>query len=83
MFILPINTEKSVAKQFSTSMPCEEENGHSKTIDIKVINAKLFFATQVSKDIFYLLSKERFSHYYQHTLCVEWLETFSPPPDLV
>lgn len=83
LFILPISTSKSVAKQFSSSMPAEEEHGHNKTIDIKVINIKLLFAAQVSKDIFYLLSKEKFSHYYQHTLCVEWLETFSPPPDLV
>lgn len=83
MFILPISTEKTVAKQFSTSMPSEEEHGHSKTLDKKGINIKLLFAAQMSKDIFYLLSKDKFSHYYQHTLCVDWLETFSPPPDLV
>ncbi len=84
VFILPVSTSKTVAKQFSSSMPAEEENGHSKGIDIKELGVKLLHPIKhfnFSNDIFYLLSKEKFSHYKQHTFPVDWLETFSPPPD--
>ena len=84
MFIIPINTGKGIAKQFTTSMPAEEENGTSKTIDIKESEVKLFHpvnAFNFSSDAFYLVSKEKFSHFKLHIPTVDWLETFSPPPD--
>lgn len=84
VFILPVSTNKTVAKQLSTSMPAEEEHGSSKGADINESNLKLLHLVKhfnFSKDIFYLLSKERFSHYILHTFPVDWLETFSPPPD--
>ena len=86
VFILPVSTNKTLAKQFSTSMPSEEENGASKGFDINEFGIKLLHPIHhytFSNDIFYLLAKERFSHYTQHTFPVDWLETFSPPPDAV
>lgn len=85
VFILPVSIGKNVAKQFSTSMPAEEEHGSQKGFDLKENSSKLLHSFKhfnFSEDIFYLLSKERFSHYMQHTFPVDWLETFSPPPDL-
>ena len=32
--------------------------------------------------IFYLLSIEKFSHFHQHPSTIDWVETFSPPPEL-
>jgi hypothetical protein len=53
---------------------------------MKDINEKIvqFYKPQhqFSNDIFYLLSKEKFAHYIHHTFPVDWLETFSPPPDI-
>ena len=81
LFILPISTGKTVARQFLTSMPSEEEHGTPKGIDssVKLLHIAKYF--NFTDDIFYLLSKEKFSHYILHTFPVDWLETFSPPPD--
>lgn len=65
-------------------MPAEEEHSHAKGIDIKEIGAKLLHQIKhfnFSVDYFYLQSKERFSHYILLTFPIDWLETFSPPPD--
>lgn len=86
LFILPVNTKKGIAKQFTTSMPAEEEHGTHKGIDIDEIGHKLLHPLKhftLSHDIFYLISREKFAHFKLHTPAVDWLETFSPPPDLV
>lgn len=83
IFILPVSTNKTVAKQFSTSMPAEEEHSTPKGVDVnglKLLHCLKQF--NFSDDIFYLISKEKFSHYILHTFPVDWLETFSPPPDV-
>jgi len=85
IFIFPINTSKSIAKQFSIAMSSEEEDGMPKGFDIHEFNIKLLPPIKYfdfNNDIFYLLSKERFTHYLHHTFPVDWLETFSPPPDV-
>lgn len=84
IFILPVSTNKTVAKQFSTTIPAEEEHSNAKGMDIngiKLLDSLKHF--NFSNDIFYLISKEKFSHYILHTFPVDWLETFSPPPDMV
>lgn len=74
-----MSTGKSVAKQFSTTTPVEEEHSTPKD-GLKLLHSLKHF--NFSDDIFYLISKEKFSHYILHTFPVDWLETFSPPPDL-
>lgn len=84
VFILPVNTNKTVAKQFSTSIPSEEENSSSKTLNMNEFDTKLLYTHKninFSTDIFYLLTKEKFAHYIHHVFPVDWIETFSPPPD--
>ena len=85
VLIIPINTSKSLAKQFSTSIPNDEENGSSKTTDLNEFDVKILnIIKQISfsNDIFYILTREKFSHYIHHVFPVDWLETFSPPPDV-
>lgn len=84
---MPINSIKCVSKKISTSIPSQEDNTTEKDEEMKDINEKivqLFYKLQQqsSNDIFYLLSKEKFVHYIHHTFPVDWLETFSPPPDV-
>lgn len=63
-------------------MTSEEEDGVHKGFKIIECCIKLQPIKHIiSSDIFYLLSKEKFTHYIQHTFPVDWLETFSPPPD--
>ena len=85
LFIIPVNTGKSIAKQFTTSMPAEEEHGSSKGTDINEFGIKLLQPVRYfnfSNDVFYRISKEKFAHFHLHVPAVDWLETFSPPPDL-
>jgi hypothetical protein len=86
VFILPISTNKTVAKQFLTSIPAEEEHGTPKGLDLNEYGNKLLYPVKyfnLSNDIFYSISKDKFSHFILQAIAVDWLETFSPPPDKV
>ena len=65
-------------------MPAEEEHGPAKDTDVNEFGVKLLHPMHhfnFSNDIFYLISIEKFAHFHIHTPTVDWLETFSPPPD--
>lgn len=84
VFILPVSTKKNTARQYLTNIPMEEEKESSKEIDLKEINFNIlqeFTFNSLSAHIYYLLEKEKFVHYVLSTDVVEWLDTFSPPPD--
>ena len=84
VFTLPFNTSKTIAKQFTSSIPAEEEDSSSKIPDVNEYDSKIvqtFKQIHFSNDIFYILTKEKFAHYIHHVFPVDWLETFSPPPD--
>lgn len=62
----------------------EEDDGTLKGFNVSDYIIKTLPLKKVSlhSDIYYLLSKEKFTFYIHHTFPVDWLETFSPPPDL-
>ena len=69
-----------------TSMPAEEEHGTHKGLDLNEYGNKLLYPVKyfnLSNDIFYSISKDKFSHVLLQAISVDWLETFSPPPDKV
>lgn len=81
VFIIPINTGKCIAKQFTTSIPAEEEHSHSHGLETsKILHQYKIY--NFSKEIFSLFSKETIAHHQLQMLPVDWLETFSPPPDI-
>lgn len=85
VFILPISTKKNTARQYLTTIPMEEEQEHSKRFDLNDFSLKLVQVLRnhnLSAHIFYLLAKEKFAHFVLFSYTIEWLETFSPPPDL-
>ena len=83
---IPYSINNQVARQLLSNMPAEEEHGHSHGVDIKE-NAFKFLSNlknnDLHKDIFYLQNKVRYAHYFHPTSIVDWLETFSPPPEFV
>jgi hypothetical protein len=86
VLILPLSTNKTVAKQFLTSVPLEEEHGTPEGFDLNEFGNKLLHPVKyfnLSDDIFYSISRDKFSHFLLQAISVDWLETFSPPPDNV
>lgn len=86
LFTLPVNSGKSIAKQFLTSVPEGKEEGAGEMIDVNEFSVKLLQSVKsfnFSKDFYYVTSRDKFSHYILNAITVDWLETFSPPPDFV
>lgn len=85
LFTIQINTTKFLAKQFTTSVPAEEENVPSKSLEKDELN-NLFQQLKsfnTANDIYFSISKDKTSNLTLHMFPVYWLETFSPPPDWV
>jgi hypothetical protein len=85
LFTVQINTTKFFAKQFTTSVPAEEESVPNKALEKDELN-KLFQqikSCNTGNDIYYSISKDKTSNQTLHMFPVYWLETFSPPPDWV
>lgn len=84
-FIIPINYGDTIAKQFAMAMSTEEEHGASKSISVDEVHKKQF--TQIKNynfgsDYLHVITKEKIAHFILHVPTIDWLETFSTPPDL-
>jgi hypothetical protein len=76
----PVQISRIIQKQYFT----EESETSSKETGISELS--IHFLSSIKgfhlQDTYYSITKEKFSHFHEHPSTIEWLETFSPPPEL-